>query len=1033
MKSLFRFLTIILAASTFFPWKVEAQVVDYGRDNGILSFETGIESAVAGKGSRLSVSDEHNKLGAHSLMWEWNKKDACLTFKTDIPYLPENPNPKETSVSSFVFWVYSPEALDGDIRFTFLKGGKECCHFTYKLGFTGWRGAWVAFDRDMQGKPEIGMDEIRIYAPKGQKEGVLYFDGVIPSSFQDVRYHTPDWQAPFINEETTIHWLVLNNSWKLKLDIPQKKSLKLADIHDMDTIRQRFIRIITEDIKPLSLKKAKEIYNSYNISVNPDGTIKGKPIYFTRYGETFINLGIKDAQKAFNNNGQLLRTLNDRMLRIAVSAAQAKNRVEKDEFTKIYIDLTRHLLDQGFAAGSAQGTLHHLGYSMRNFYTGPIIMQDALRKAGIDTQVQQAMEWFSGVGEIKIAPKEPGMDIDAFNTSLMGRMASVLMLEDTPYKHAYLQAISRWIDNGLKHTEGLRPCFKKDGSVVHHRKSYPAYATGGFTGAVNAVWMLANTGYAVSQESHQNLKDALLAMQFYCYGDKFPLAMSGRHPDGKGSLIKDHYYRLALAGSPDGKETIDNDLGYAYLDLSYANRMRGDGRIYMGYETYNKKQRYLFKHSFNMKDCTSPQGTRTYGFNCSMSHRYSDRLVTVAGHSRYLWSAEIYNQANHYGRYLTHGSIQILGPEDGHEGGGFSQEGWDWCHIPGTTAAVLPMEDMKANVLNVDEHSGYEEMLLSDEWFAGGVTHKGKYGAFAMKLHEHDKYNGSLRANKSFFTFDNRVICLGSDIENSVKGAPVHTTLFQNYIGSLEMKTALESINGREDIAMDYTNAIYFVKDHKIHLTRGMQQSLHEETDAPTQGEFEKAYIDHGDIVKGGGYEYMIYMPVHYEDWTKTGLANNADAIENYANDLPYKVLRKDATMHGVEDLPSGIRAFAVFEETKVDERIIKCSPAMVMYSAENDTMTLSVSNPDLALYEGPSDEVFDENGKRVERSVYGREWIDNPCGETTVVLTLAGKWDISDKKGCEVSVTYDSGNTTLTFKTKEARTEEISLSQKHE
>ena len=1034
MNFIAKVITTIIAASALLSLRVEAQVADYGSDNGILSFEDGTESAVAGKGSRLSVSDEHNKLGHNSLLWEWSRSKAEISIKGEVPYMPEHPNPKEKSVASFVFWVYSPEALEGNIRFSFLKNGKECCHFTYCLGFTGWRGAWVAFDRDMQGTPQIGMDEIRISTSKGLKKGKLYFDGIIPSSFQDIRHHTPDWQAPFVNENTTNHWLVLNNSWKLKLDIPQNEALECADIHDMDTIKQRFIRIVTEDIKPFSLKKAKEIYSSYNISVNSDGTIKGKPIYFTRYGETFINLGITDAKKTFNKNGQLLRTLNDRMLRIAVSAVQSKDPVEKAEFTKIYIDLTRHLLDQGFAAGSAQGTLHHLGYSMRNFYTGPIIMQEALREAGLDTQVQQAMEWFSGVGEIKVAPTEPGMDIDAFNTSLMGRMASVLMLEDSPYKYAYLQVLSRWIDNGMKHTEGLRACFKRDGSVIHHRKSYPAYAVGGFEGAVNAVWMLSRTGLAISEESHNNLKQALLAMQFYCYGDRFPLAMSGRHPDGKGSLSKEHYFRLALAGSPDGKEDIDKELAGALYYFIEANSMRGDTRIYMEYYPLSKEEWYLMRHGIHKLDCIKPRSlrTRTFGFNCSMSHRYEGRLVTVAGHSRYLWSSEIYNQANHYGRYLTHGSLQIMAPaQQGYDGGGFHQEGWDWCHIPGTTAAVLPMEDMKANVLNLDEHSGYEEMLLSDEWFAGGVTHKGKCGAFGMKLHEHDKYNGSLRARKSYFTFENRIICLGSDIESSLKGAPVHTTLFQNYIGNLRIKTNLDSIYDRDDIVMDYSNAIYFVKGHKIHRTCGMQQSLHEETDAPTQGKFEKAYIDHGDIVKGGGYEYMIYMPIWDDTWHQTGMYDDADTIVKYSDSLPYRVLRKDTSVHGVEDIPSGTRAFSVFEHGNVDELICGCSPAMVMYSTANGIMTLSVSNPDLALYEGPSDEVYDENGKRLERSVYGRKWIDNPCGKTTVVLTLAGEWEISDRKGCEVAAKYENGNTTLTFTSKEARTEEIELCQK--
>lgn len=1016
MKLTNQFRDIILAASVLFCLSSEAQVADYGKSHGVLSFEESTAPAVASKGSKAYVSDEHSKLGNRSLKWEWKRKNAVLSVPEHIFYLPENPDPKETSVSSFVFWVYSPEKLDGELRISFLKEGRECCFFNYGLGFRGWRGAWVAFDRDMQGTPEKGMDEIRITAPEDVRKGCLYFDGIIPASFQDVRYHTPDWQAPFINEKTTNHWLVLNKNWKLALDIPLKDRLDSSDIRDMRTINDRFLELVTEKAKPYKLNKARKVYESYNISHNEDGSIKGKPIWFIRYGETFLNLGITDAKQTFKANGQLLMTLNDHLLRIAVSAVKAKDSHEKEEFTQMYLDLTRHLLDQGFAAGSGQGTLHHLGYSMRNFYTAPVIMQEALREAGLAGQVQQAMEWFSGVGEVKLAPKEPGMDIDAFNTSLMGRMASVLMLEDGPYKYAYLQALSRWIDNGMKHTEGLRPCFKTDGSVVHHRKSYPAYATGGFTGAVNAVWMLSDTGLAVSQESHTNLKDALLTMAFYCYGDRFPLAMSGRHPDGEGALIKKHYYRLAMAGSPDKEEPIDKDLAHTFLRLENANYARGDGYVYERYEVPSREKTFLMKHGIYSMDSVKPSGTRTFAFNCSMSHRFEDRLVTIAGHSRYLWAAEIYNQANHYGRYLTHGSMQILAPaEEGLAGGGFYQKGWDWCHIPGTTAAVLPMEQMKANVLNVDEHSGYEEMLLSDEWFAGGVTHKGQSGAFAMKLHEHDKYNGSLRARKSFFTFENRIICLGSDIENSLKGAEVHTTLFQNYIGNVKDYSGPDFINDRTDIARDYTGAAYYVKGHEIHLTRGIQHSLHEETDAPTEGMFEKAYIDHGDIVRNGGYEYMVQMPVF-------------DDIEVCPKHLPYEVIRKDSSVHGVVDLRSRTRAFAVFEEGAVDSLIVHSSPAMIMYSTDEEVMTLSASNPDLALYEGPSDEKFDDNGKRIERSVYGRDWIDNPCGETEISIILEGLWNISDRNGCEVSASHESGKTRLLFKSKEARTEEIKL-----
>jgi chondroitin-sulfate-ABC endolyase/exolyase len=332
------------------------------------------------------------------------------------------------------------------------------------------------------------------------------------------------------------------------------------------------------------------------------------------------------------------------------------------------------------------------------------------------------------------------------------------------------------------------------------------------------------------------------------------------------------------------------------------------------------------------------------------------------------------------------------------------------------------MEKMKANVLNVDEKSGYEEMLLSDEWFAGGVTHRGQSGAFAMKLHEHDKYNGSLRARKSFFTFENRVICLGSDIENSLEGAPVHTTLLQHYTGGFEMSASYVSEDRK--IIRDNLWDVYFIKDGNVRYSHELQHSLHEETDAPTEGIFEKAYIDHGDVITDGRYEYMLLMS--NKDNYKMLL--DTLAIKEYAKNLPYKVIRHDRSVHGVEDLPSGTRAYAVFEKDRVDSLVTDCSPAMLMYTTDGKTMTLSVSNPDLALYEGPSDEVYDENGKRKERSVYSRSWIDNPCGETTVTLTIDGVWAIADRNGCNVRADYRQGATTLTFRSTEARTEEIKL-----
>lgn len=65
-------------------------------------------------------------------------------------------------------------------------------------------------------------------------------------------------------------------------------------------------------------------------------------------------------------------------------------------------------------------------------------------------------------------------------------------------------------------------------------------------------------------------------------------------------------------------------------------------------------------------------------------------------------------------------------------------------------------DDLQAKIYNVDTYSGMEEML-PDEAFAGGLSQQHMNGNFGMKLHEHDKYNGSHRARKSFHFFDETI------------------------------------------------------------------------------------------------------------------------------------------------------------------------------------------------------------------------------------------------------------------------------------
>ena len=192
-----------------------AQVV---KNERLLSFEDGqVPAFITGSDSRLEINDEHYKDGTHSLSWTFNP-GAVLSIKKDLTFEPKDPTGKDTYLSACIVWVYNEQAQDKQITFECLKDGKKCTSFPFGINFTGWRGAWVCYERDMEGTPEVGMNEIRILAP--DVKGRLFIDHLIPASKVDARQQTADVQVPFVNKETTNHWLVIYKHSLMKPDIP---------------------------------------------------------------------------------------------------------------------------------------------------------------------------------------------------------------------------------------------------------------------------------------------------------------------------------------------------------------------------------------------------------------------------------------------------------------------------------------------------------------------------------------------------------------------------------------------------------------------------------------------------------------------------------------------------------------------------------------------------------------------------------------------------------------------------------------------
>ena len=923
--------------------------------------------------------------------------------------------------------MYNEQAQDKQIRFEVLKDGKVCTSFPFGINFTGWRGAWVCYERDMQGTPEEGMDEIRIVAP--DVKGKLFFDHLITASKVDARQQTADLQVPFVNKGTTNHWLVIyeHSLWKPDIPLTDVTEAQKQDIRIMEK-RFRNMLYTPSALSDKEMQSIREKYDFYRITYK-NGKVAGRPIYFVRHSEAYERMVPDWDKDMFSRLGIEISDYFNLMKRVAIAYNNAEDAALKHELEQKFIAMYDNATDQGIAYGSCWGNIHHYGYSMRGLFEAYFLMKDVLREAGKLEEAVRTLNWYAITNEVYPEPAVNGIDIDTFNTKLQGRIASILIMEDTPEKLQYLRSFSRWLDKGCLPAPGLAGSFKPDGACFHHCNNYPAYAVGGLDGATNMIYLLSGTEFRLSEQAHETVKKVLLTMRFYCNLKQWSLSMSGRHPNGGGSLIPIQYATMAIAGTPDGKQKYDPEMAAAYLRLvAYTEAPDKNAPDYLPKaSTCHELEMKKLLEAQGFRPEPDPQGNLALGYGCVSVQRRSNWAAVVRGHSRYLWAAEHYLPANFYGRYLAHGSMQILtGKPDEmvtFATSGWQEAGFDWNRIPGVTSIHLPFDQLRARVLNVDTFSGMEEMLYSDEAFAGGLSQAHLNGNFGMVLHEHDKYNGSHRARKSFHFFDGTIVCLGTDIENLNTEYPTETTVFQLAATTPETRRYWESYQSDGQTYIDPNGIGYYISKASRPTARYEknfpQVTVGERSTKPTSGDWVSLTLQHGKAPKGASYEYAV-LP-----------HTDAAALKAFAKKPTYKILRQDRNAHIVRSPADSLTSYVLFETPQAlpDGGLLQKADTscLVMIREYKDKLLLTVSQPDLALYRGPSDEAFDKDGKRIERSIYSRPWTDNESQEIPVTVTLKGQWKVAETSYCKV-LSADKNQTVLRFTCRDAASLEVEL-----
>ncbi|UNK71278.1 chondroitinase family polysaccharide lyase [Microbacterium sp. H1-D42] len=968
----------------------------------------------------LQISAERAKVGTRSLRWEHAAR-GTLTIKEPLRFQPSEYSPGTDqalmgTVATFAVWIYNDVPTSAPLRIEFGRGANTDAWFDFGLDFSGWRTCWVRLGYDTEGEAHPGMNRVRFVAP--DRPGTLYIDQVVLNTQMRPDHHTPDAQVPFVQPEVVDadnrHWLDL---LRFRQELESTRLPAADGQQDVETVRGALLRraTVAADITSPGLQKATADVEALGVPFRDAGDVAGVGSFINGYQSAIWPASIRDDVLALAS-GVTLRAVGQRMRALASASAKARaaDAPTAAAFDELYLRMFVHLEDQGFAAGSAQGTIHHIGYQYREMADSFLVARDVLIDHGLWDRAWANLSWFAGLGRITHDFRDPadfGGVVDIQNT-LVGVMAICAVTADSDDQQARtLAAVTRWVEGSLTDSPGVEGGIKPDGTIFHHMGPYPDYGRDALGGLTPIVALLHGTAFGLAAPARRALRRALLTMRLYANTMQWPLSLAGRHPTGVTGMSIGPFQQLAAISFPGEDGDYDREIGAAYLRLLPPNA--------------SAAQRSL---AADLREAgitaePAPSGHRALGYAACGLHRRDEWLVTLRGHNRYLWSAEIYEGANMYGRYLTYGSVEVQSQRDDagqitHAANGFVQPGWDWNRIPGATTRHLPWAELRADLTGT-----IEQMPLTKSAFGGAGSWKGTHGVFGMHLIEHPKFDPTHTAKISRFSFDDIVICLGSDIGNSDSSHETETTLYQVAVSPADAdgSDGIADLAAGTGITDPHGNGFYVAGDQRLRRIRAVQSGP-DQTDAQTaEAPYATAVLAHGTAPRDGGYEYALVVGVGAQ-----GIAEFTTAMSG--DRAPYAVMRKDSSAHVVSHRASGVTGAACFDSVDdLDEAVRSVDgPALLMWATVGPQLALSVTDPDLHLYTGEDADQYDADGVYVgDKTSFSRPWRRSPSAPSWRTIVLAGAWTCD---AADVEVSSGSGTTTLRVQCRDAATRDLIL-----
>lgn len=301
---------------------------------------------------------------------------------------------------------------------------------------------------------------------------------------------------------------------------------------------------------------------------------------------------------------------------------------------------------------------------------------------------------------------------------------------------------------------------------------------------------------------------------------------------------------------------------------------------------------------------------KVYHYGDRVVHRRGDWSFGLSMSSSRIKMYEGINNENKKGWYTGSGVTYLYNSDKSH----YNDDYWfavDMYRLPGTTVETSPRQAIR-----------YQGETVTPYDTVGGVTLDGKYGVAQMELYQ---WESDLTGRKSWFMFDDEVVCVGSGItsfsDNSVETTVENRMLDKNSVISINnmaissdkvkvasVKTA--HVVGRKNSQIGYyfpkSTTLNVLKDERTHEFLEVSSTLPSRKEDYTTRTFGTMYIDHGKSPENEKYSYVI-LP------DKT-----ASETEEYAQNPQVEIVANEEFCHIVKEKNLGITAVTLFEDKKI-------------------------------------------------------------------------------------------------------------------